>query len=148
MPPFRLCEGRGEILTKLSEKLRFNLVVAVARERVSTPVAYSKLDESYADFDGSKATGGDGFYNNLMRSIDSGNLFEDSLFNVFEGPIFNICPGAQRLKARMLELGAKAALMSGSGPSVYGVFSNEAEAKNAMEILRKEKITAYAATSL
>jgi len=48
----------------------------------------------------------------------------------------------------MYELGAKAALMSGSGPSVYGIFASEAEAKCAMEILRKEKITAYTASSV
>ena len=143
-----LCEGRGEILTKLPDSLKLNLVVAVAKERVSTPAAYHKLDEFYSDFDGSIASDGDGFYQNLMSSLGSGNLSEDVLFNIFEKPIFNVCPGAERLKDRMYELGAKHALMSGSGPSVYGIFSNEAEAKLAMEVLRKEKITAYTANSV
>jgi 4-diphosphocytidyl-2C-methyl-D-erythritol kinase len=38
--------------------------------------------------------------------------------------------------------------MSGSGPSVYGVFTSENEAIRALEALRDEKITAYAATSV
>ena len=143
-----LCEGRGEILTKLPDTLKLNLVVAVARERVSTPTAYLKLDEAFSDFDGSVTTNGDVCYGNLTRSLKDGNLSNDALLNVFEAPIFNICPGAERLKARMYELGAKAALMSGSGPSVYGVFTSENEARCAMKTLRNEKITAYTAISV
>lgn len=143
-----LCEGKGEILTKLSESLKLNLVVAVAREHVSTPTAYLKLDESFSDFDGSIPTNGGVFYENLMRSVKNGNLSDGALFNVFEDCVFEMCPGAQKIKTRMYELGAKCALMSGSGPSVFGVFVSENEAKNAMRILRSEKVTAYTANSI
>ena len=39
-----LCEGRGEIITKLPDTLKLNVVIAVANEYVSTPMAYSELD--------------------------------------------------------------------------------------------------------
>ena len=143
-----LCEGRGEIMTRLSDSLKLNLVVAVAKEWVSTPEAYSRLDGTFSNFDGSVKTNGDAYYDNLIRSIDNGILSENALFNVFEASVFDMCPGALKIKNRMYEMGAKFALMSGSGPSVYGVFESETEAKRAMEALREEEITAYSAESV
>ncbi len=143
-----LCEGRGEIVTKLPDSLKLNLVIAVAREWVSTPQAYSRLDEAFSDFDGSIKTNGDAVYENLLRSLESGILSKDALFNVFESTVFDMCPGALKIKKRMYELGAKCALMSGSGPSVYGVFESESEARGAMLALKNEKVTAYVATSV
>ena len=48
-----LCEGRGEIITKLPDASPSSFVIAVSDERVSTPYAYATLDAAYSDFDGS-----------------------------------------------------------------------------------------------
>ena len=69
-------------------------------------------------------------------------------YNKFENVIIPKIENVQKIKDIMLNNGAIGALMSGSGPSVYGIFASEAEAKCAMEILRKEKITAYTASSV
>ena len=143
-----LCEGRGEIITKLPDTLKLNVVIAIANEHVSTPAAYSVLDSMYSSFDGSKETGGEEYYASIIDSIKKGKPNRDNLFNIFEGVVLPKCKGASRIKKRLLELGASAALMSGSGPSVFGIFENEKQAKKAVEYLENEKITAYYAKSV
>lgn len=143
-----LCEGRGEILTKLPDTLKLNVVVAVANEHVSTPAAYSELDKLFSSFDGTVDTGGDGYYEALSVALRSGNARLPELFNVFENAVFKSCPGALKIKTQLLNLGARVALMSGSGPSVFGIFEKESDAMAACASLRNEKITAYYAKSI
>lgn len=143
-----LCEGRGNIITKLPDVLKLNIVVAIANEHVSTPAAYSVLDSMYSSFYGSKETGGEEYYAGIIDSIKKGQLNTDSLFNVFEGAVLPDCKGASGIKKRLLELGASSALMSGSGPSVFGIFKNENQAKKAVEYLQSENITAHYAKSV
>ena len=143
-----LCEGRGEILTKLPDSFKLNVVIAVANEHVSTPQAYSVLDKRYSSFDGSVSTGGDAYYEKLIDSIQSGNISDIPLFNVFEESVFSFCPGAKEIKKKLLACGADAALMSGSGPSVFGIFESEERAIAACDILQKDNITAFFAKSV
>ncbi len=143
-----LCESRGEIITKLPDVLKLNIVVAIANEHVSTPAAYSVLDSMYSSFDGSKETAGEKYYDRLIESIKRGQPNTDNLFNIFEGAVLPNCKGASRIKKRLLELGASSALMSGSGPSVFGIFKSENQAKQAAEYLQSENITAHYAKSV
>ena len=143
-----LCEGRGEKITKLPDTLRLFVVVAIANEHMSTPTAYSALDNIYSSFDGSIKTGGDDSYECLMSSFSDGRISKDGLFNVFESAVLPMCKGAKELKTKMISLGAKASLMSGSGPSVFGIFESLDDAKAACAKLRAEKVTAYYATSV
>ena len=46
----------------------------------------------------------------------------------------------EEIKRKMLESGAENALMSGSGPTVFGVFTEEEKAREAMEEIRKENL--------
>ena len=143
-----LCEGRGEVITKLPDSLQLSVVVAAPNEYMSTPVAYGKLDSCYSNFDGSVATGGDESFEKLIESISSGTLLQGSLFNVFETAVLPLCNGAVAIKNRLDELGAISTLMSGSGPSVFGVFENLDSAKRACKTLRDEHVLAYYATSV
>lgn len=143
-----LCEGRGEILTKLSDKLRLFAVIAISSERMSTPIAYAELDRKFSNFDGSLASGGDAFYEKIIKSFEDGALRYDGLYNIFEEAIFPLCKGAEALKRKMIELGARATLMSGSGPSVFALFDDMEKANAACRRLRDEKILAYAAKSV
>ena len=143
-----LCEGRGEILTPLDKAPRLNLVIAVANERVSTPSAYKALDALYSDFDGSIATGGDDSYAKLIASLANTVIDKDGLFNVFEAAVLPDCKGASKIKERLIELGAYSSLMSGSGPSVYGLFESFDAAKAACSALRAEGFRAYYAKSV
>ena len=143
-----LCEGKGEIITKLPDTLKLNVIIAIANEHVSTPAAYSELDALYSSFDGSVETSGDEHFESLIKSIASGKISYNDVFNIFESVVLPKCPGATMLKNRLLELGANAALMSGSGPSVFGLFENESMALNALKFLQNENINAYFAKSI
>ncbi len=66
------------------------------------------------------------------------NVIPIELYNVFEDVIFPICPAALSVKKRLLELSARHALMSGSGPTVFAVFDSEAQLNFAKEILYAE----------
>ena len=143
-----LCEGRGEIITKLPDTLKLNVIIAIANEHVSTPAAYLELDGIYSCFDGSVKTGGEEHFESLMRSFSSGNLSFGNMFNIFESAVLPKCIGASSIKNRLIELGAQAALMSGSGPSVFGLFENENAAGKALMCLQNEGINAYFAKSI
>lgn len=142
-----LCEGRGEIMTRLPDGLSLNVVIASSGEHVSTPVAYSLIDKMYFDFDGSIKAEGEAHLSQLLDSIKKKKL-NCSLFNLFEAAILPTCPGAEQLKNMLISLGATHAMMSGSGPSVYGVFADYADAERAAEEINSAGYTAYVATSI
>ncbi|MFH2013318.1 MAG: 4-(cytidine 5'-diphospho)-2-C-methyl-D-erythritol kinase [Pseudomonadota bacterium] len=58
------------------------------------------------------------------------------LHNDLEGVTAKRYPEIQRIKEELIDKGAEGALMSGSGPSVFGIFSNKERAKKALEQLR------------
>ena len=137
-----LCEGRGERITRLSTDRRIHAVIAVANEYVSTPMAYSALDSAYSDFDGSVPYTADDEYSALVEYLGGGAMPE-RLYNVFESVVLASCPGAAEIKERLITLGARLSLMSGSGPSVFGIFDNEEAAKAAEAHLKASGLRAY-----
>lgn len=143
-----LCEGRGEKITTLPSPYGSAFVIAIANERVSTPGAYKELDRIYSDFSGKIKTAGEEKYAKLMDSLKLGKILADGMFNIFEEAVLPRCEGASRIKAELLRLGAKGAMMSGSGPSVFGIFDSIEEAKRACYALRDMKFKAYYAMSV
>lgn len=125
----QICRGRGELMQPITLSAPLYAVVATARgERVSTPRAFAATDNYYANFDGSVPHGAD--FDGLCRALADGTLaaHADCLYNAFEPVILPTCKGAEELRERMLALGAYAAHMSGSGPSVFGLFDSEEKA--------------------
>ncbi len=143
-----LCEGRGEIITKLPDALKLFVVIAVSGERVSTPVAYGELDELYSSFDGTVKTGGESHFANLIDTVSNGGKIDFPLYNIFEESVLPKCPNSARIKARLTELSASAVLMSGSGPSVFGIFESEEAAIYARDALISEGVRAYYAKTV
>ncbi len=142
-----LCEGRGELMTELNTKLSSHFVIAVPDDFVSTPMAYRRLDELYSSFDGSVSVPGEGKYERFSADIAEGKITDDGIFNIFEYAVFEMCPAAQRIKEKMYSLGAVCAMMSGSGPSVFGSFETEELARCACSKLSEEGISAFYAVS-
>lgn len=130
-----LCLGRGERIERLPDKLGLSLVVAIADEHVSTPVAYATLDEIYGGFSSAREDDPSPCYDALMTSVNSGNANDIKLYNIFENAVLPLCSGAESIKRKMLELGATHSLMSGSGPSVFGIFENDESAAAAKDAL-------------
>ena len=141
------CEGRGEIMTKLTAPA-LNTVIAVTDEYVSTPRAYAALDGIYSNFDGSLPRRGPELSKLILKSLAEGRLEPKSVYNVFEDVTFPVCPKSKTVKARMSELGAICAAMSGSGPSVFGIFESEEGAILARDALNGEGYCAYFAKSV
>lgn len=143
-----LCEGRGEIITRLPDTLDLIALVAIADEHVSTPEAYSLLDGMYSSFDGTVKTEGGAEYDKLLEFISGKTQKMPVLYNIFESAILPSKPKATALKERMISLGATSSLMSGSGPGVFGIFNSEEEAENAKTILESEGYRAYTARTV
>ena len=123
-------EGIGECLTFI-EPLDLPegavLLIATPHDAVPTKDAYAGVPKS----------GPDRWerYKELAQSRD--NVLQPSaLFNAFETSVFPKHPLVASMKAKMLELGATAALMSGSGASVFGIFASRTQAEAAAEALK------------
>lgn len=143
-----LCLGRGDDITRLNSKISAHFAIAIGNERVSTPTAYGALDAKYSNFDGSVKTAGEKLFDVAMRDIENGNMPSKSVFNVFESVVLPLCPLAEGAKKYLTELGADVAMMSGSGPSVFGVFSDEGKARLAVKALEEKGYNAFYAHSV
>ncbi len=74
-------------------------------------------------------------------------LWKQGLVNDFEPLIFEVYPELRKCKEVLLETGAKAALLSGSGASLFGVFEEESLARRAHEALLKAGKRVFLATN-
>lgn len=129
-------DGKGDILHPFASIPNDTVfVVACGGEGVSTPWAYGLLDRVFNDFSSYSAKGTDRLKNALSSSTPE--LFYKELFNIFEEPVLRERPVADEIKREMLKSGAKNAMMSGSGPSVFGIFENTESAERAAETIRK-----------
>ncbi len=129
-----LAEGIGEILTPLQEPPACHLVIVKPGISVSTKYVYEHLDSSeiveHPDIDGMLGAIGNQDLDGIIRRMG----------NVLENVTIPAHPVIAQIKERMLSLGAMNSLMSGSGPTVFGVFKEYDQAKMAWEQLKKEGI--------
>lgn len=128
-----ICRGRGELLSPMCELKNLDLVIVNSGERVSTPWAYGELDRLYDSFKSERA---DDSRKAAFESLKAGKC--DKLYNLFEEAVLPTCPLAKSAKDRLLSLGASAALMSGSGATVLGIFESKNAALSAKENLASE----------
>lgn len=119
-----ICSGRGETVYPCSIRKYWNLVIAIGNSRVSTPKAYAMLDEKFGDFR---------LYNQTKGLSEMRHL---PLYNIFEQVVLS--EEIDKIKDTMRENGAKETLMSGSGPAVFGKFSNTVSAFLAKNALVKQ----------
>lgn len=123
-----LAEGRGEILTPLPPLQDCHIVLSTPPTSVSTAVAFGRLDIDNLS--------GRPLWTELIGMLRKQDLIGTArhLANVFEtagAPCEIAC-----IEEAMLESGAQGAVMSGTGPSVLGVFDDAMLAGKAFEILR------------
>jgi len=129
-----LAEGIGEKLTKLPSPPQCYLLIAKPGISVSTKYVYEHLDEegvdSHPDIDG------------MIQAIESGELtgITKRLGNVLENVTVKKYPVIREIKDMMMESGAEGSLMSGSGPTVFGIFMKEEKALEALQMLKERKL--------
>ncbi len=130
-----LCEGRGEILTPLKSRAKLLLLIVPSSEIVSTPWAYARLDELYGDFCTQSNEARCSLLEKALEEGDVGGIC-DNIYNIFESAVLPERPVAKRAKELMLECGARGAMMSGSGPTTFGIFEDEKKRDEAFRILK------------
>ena len=131
-----LVTGIGEQLEYLPSMQNCPMVVACQGEGVSTVWAYGRLDEAYGGFSSPKA---ESDVPTRLSALLKDGEFEAAkglIFNLFEEVVPEVQPCVEPLKAAMLAHGAIASMMSGSGPSVFGVFEEQKEAEQACTALQ------------
>ena len=121
-----LSEGIGEVLTKLPDAPDCFVVIAKPGIGVSTKYVYENLHietvKDHPDIDG------------MIDAIKADNLdgVAQKMENVLETVTIKRYPEIAVMKECLLENGAEYALMSGSGPTVFGIFKEEEKAKRAL----------------
>ena len=80
--------------------------------------------------------------------LKMGDVSQGEFYNIFESIVFEKCPKSKKLKTQMSALGADVVMMSGSGPSVFGIFKTEEEARLAKNKLIELGYRAYFAKSV
>ena len=127
-----LAEGRGEVLTPLSALPHCHVVICKPAFSISTPELFRAVDgvrlRCRPDTDG------------VLAALEAGDLggVARRMYNVFE----DVLPPRQRaevaaIRAVLVQHGALGANMSGTGPTVFGLFEDADRARSAWEELRQ-----------
>ena len=138
----QLAEGIGEILTKLPSLPKCYIVLVTPPLSISTPWAYTKYDNCektiFPDNDKMIAALKNADYQSICKNLS--NVFEDVTLTEY-----NVIAS---IKEKMLSLGADGSIMSGSGPTVFGLFSNRKKAKAAHDSLCRTYRDTFLTTTL
>ena len=128
-----LAEGIGEELTPLPAMPHCSLVIAKPKLHVSTKFVYGNLKvgelTEHPDIDGQ------------VQALRENNLEQlvTRMGNVLETVTIPAYPVIDEIKHTMMKYGAMGAMMSGSGPTVFGIFEKEDKAQEVCRLLKKEK---------
>ncbi|MDO5782520.1 MAG: 4-(cytidine 5'-diphospho)-2-C-methyl-D-erythritol kinase [Eubacteriales bacterium] len=126
-----LAEGIGEKLTRIVQVPDCYVLVGKPGISVSTRTAYESLQldkiQVHPDIDG------------MIRDIENGDLLAmtEKMGNVFEPGIIGKYPVIGEIRELMEANGALKAMMSGSGPTVFGIFDSREKMEAAAAVLRE-----------
>ena len=129
-----LAEGIGEELSPLAPMVKCPVLIAKPSISVSTKFVYQnlKLDDAtiHPDID------------LLIEDIKAKKLYDIAahMGNVLETVTIPNYPVIDEIKKHMLSHGAVGAMMSGSGPTVFGLFDDEDTAKKAYKAMRSSHL--------
>ncbi len=124
-----LAEGIGEELSILPAMPKCTVLIAKPPVSVSTKAVYEALDAKeiteHPDVD------------RLIEGLKEQNLKKIAacMGNVLEEVTVPMCPVIEEIKQVMKDAGALNAMMSGSGPTVFGLFENKDEARKARQLI-------------
>lgn len=130
-----LAEGIGEKLSVLPAMPKCTVLIAKPPVSVSTKVVYEALDAKeiteHPDIDGII----EGLKNNSLKQVAA------CMGNVLEDVTVPMHPVIDQIKQEMKNAGALNAMMSGSGPTVFGLFESRADAREAQRRIREKSLT-------
>lgn len=129
-----LAEGIGEILSPLPELVQCHILIAKPGISVSTKEVYEELDSKeipdHPDIDA------------IIEGLQEANLAKvvGAMGNVLERVTVQKHPVIDEIKQVMKKAGAMNAMMSGSGPTVFGIFEDPQKAELAQREIQKMNI--------
>ena len=118
-----LAQGIGEILTPLPEAPKMTILLVKPPVNISTASIYELIDNEPLKKRPDTAA--------MISALENKNISEiaSNLYNVMEDVTGKLCPVVGGIKKKMLMNGAQGAVMSGSGPTVFGIFNDYQTAK-------------------
>jgi 4-diphosphocytidyl-2-C-methyl-D-erythritol kinase len=125
--------GRGAQVAPLADAAAANLLVVAPRVKISTAEAYKSLNAPALTKEIAPA--------NLLVSRARADFYDSlpaPLANDFEPVVYGLHPEVGRARDALVGAGAKGALLSGSGSSVFGVFESSDEVARARERIKVE----------
>jgi len=132
-----LAEGRGDVMSELTPIRQCDIVICKPPFTCSTPELFRRVRcekiRARPDTDG------------IVAALESGDLsgVARRMYNVFE----DVLPRGERdigdIKYIMLDHGALGAVMTGSGPAVFGLFDERTRAESAHEYLKSRYDECY-----
>ncbi len=121
--------GIGDVLTPLSNSIEGFYLLIVPDIFISTAWAYKALKKHLKD---------DIDRPNFAHFLESNNISNVIFDNDFERIVIPTYPKIGEIKVGLLEAGASYASLSGSGSTVFGIFDEEAKAKQAESHFQKQ----------
>ena len=126
-----LAEGKGQVLTRLPAMPDCRIVLCKPAFPVSTPALFRAVDPE--ELKARPDT------NAMLTALEAGSLsgIAAALGNVFAPIIFREHPEMVEIQRTLLEYGALGVAMTGSGPTMFGLFSDEIAAEAAYSSLKQ-----------
>ncbi|MFC1512147.1 4-(cytidine 5'-diphospho)-2-C-methyl-D-erythritol kinase [Candidatus Latescibacterota bacterium] len=138
-----IVSGRGEVIEPVDWPFLFNYVLVYPGSSIATTWAYRHLNN----------LGGNILpYRETIKALKAGKLkkekFLRSLENDFEESVFHAYPEIGAIKEKLLSNGADAAVMSGSGSTMVGIFIGADDARRCTDILKTSSDKLYTVFSV
>ena len=123
--------GTGDQIEPLGDGAEKFLLIVKPNADISTADAYKALDQRSLTSRNSKI---------ILSTSEANEAFDEfaSLTNDFEAVAFDLEPEIRRAKAALLNAGAKASLLAGSGSAVFGIFDSEDAQRRAIQAIELE----------
>lgn len=137
-----LAEGRGEVLTALPAPEALWLAIVYPMAPLSTPSVYHRFSSERVA--GAAEPNASETMISALRSNSLGQICA-CLHNDLQAVAFKMCPTARFVRDLLMEAGAMAALLSGSGSAVFGIARDEAHAVALADSMRPRGYWAAAA---
>ena len=140
-----ITKGIGDILIPCSSLPECYIVISKCGEGVSTPYAYKQIDEMRLT-DNSKIKTSD----NIVKKLEIGSVNDIAceMYNVFEKVVEPIRPKVKEQRDIISKYSPICSMMSGSGPSVFGIFDNKQSAEKALKELLQYGADAHLCTPI
>ncbi len=142
LSPCAIGKGRGEVLEPVKSSIRFYVLMVYPGFTISTALVYGNLKLNLT-----KRENNINILKNFLLQSEFAQLGA-AWSNDLEPIVFQEYPDTSRIKKEVLALGAKGALLSGSGSTVFGIFDNPETAKNAYTRLDRGEFRLFLAENV